>query len=60
MRYIIQSELGEKRFYKIERLRDFLWIYFPKWLHKLSVYRIRKNGIWERGKFINDKKIIRF
>ena len=37
-------------------MRDFVWQFFPRWLHKLTVIRVRKNGIRETGQFINDKK----
>lgn len=61
MRYEVISEFGIKKFYKIERLRDFLWVYFPKWIHKLTVYRIKKkNGFREVGKFVNSKEVIMF
>jgi len=60
MKYIVRSEFGKKRFYKIGPLRDFLWQFFPKYLHKLEVYKKNNDGILEKGQFINDKRVVRF
>ena len=57
--YIVQSEYGEKKFYKIERMRDFVAQFVPRWQHKLRVYR-KRNGMMYVGKFVDNKKIVVF
>lgn len=60
MKYEVRSEFGIKRFRKIEPLRDWLFQFFPEWLHKLEVFRIKKSGDREVGQFVKDKRIIIF
>lgn len=57
---VTHIEYGRKKFYKIERMRDFVWGFFPYNLNKVRVLRVKKNGIREVGMFVNDKRVVIF
>ena len=53
--YEAVSEFGTKRFFKHSRFMDFMWIYIPKWAHKIRPYKV-KNGIRYLGQYRKDNR----
>jgi len=58
--YYVTSELGELKFYKYHKLIEWLIPYWPKWLHKLKVYKDDGKNVYV-GQFIkNNRWPVRF
>lgn len=55
VRYEATSEFGVIKFKKYKNLIKFILPYWPKWLHKINVYKI-VNGVTYSGKFIDDNR----
>lgn len=50
-----EGESNHYKFYKYERLLDFVWQFIPRWHYKLRVYKV-KNGLTFVGKFVQNNR----
>lgn len=55
IRYEAKSEFGVLKFRKYRRLIEWIIPYWPKWLHKIKVYKI-KDGRYYYGQYTKNNR----